>query len=145
MAAIKHAAYRGVVNALTTELNALASAAASAASAAIDNSTNLDLYDDLELLVTFGTGPAVGRSVDVYQLPSVDATNYADGGGAVVPNALLVASFPVRSVTTAQRLVQPNVAIPPGSFKYAVVNNTDQAMAATGNTLRRNPHQLQTV
>jgi hypothetical protein len=41
-------AYRGVSNAMTTELNSLASSTGKAISSAIDNSTNLDLFDDLQ-------------------------------------------------------------------------------------------------
>jgi hypothetical protein len=63
---------------LTTELNALANGSYSAASAAIDNTSNLDLFDDLELTVTYGTNPTANAPVEIYLIPSTDGTNYAD-------------------------------------------------------------------
>lgn len=125
------------VSALTTELNSLATAAYSAASAAQDNTTNLDFWADFELNVTFGTNPTAGTSVDLYIVSSLDGTNYGDGGGAVAPPyTSYVGPFPVRAVTTAQRIELRGIQLPEGLWKAVVLNNgTGQAMAASGNTL----------
>jgi len=143
MASITQKAYGTIVSALTTELNALAAAASSAASSAQDNSSLLDLFDDLELTVDFVSAPAAGGYVSVFLLPSVDGTNYADGSASVPPQgALLACAIEVQAATTAQRLCAQNVAIPPGLFKYMVTNNTSQAFPASGSILKRRPHSL---
>jgi hypothetical protein len=144
---IQLAPYRGVTSILTTELNALASGTGKAISAAVDNSANLDLFDDLQLSVTFAVAPTVGSVVEVYVLPSIDGgTDYADGSTSILPQSgLYVGGFAVRAVTTAQKMVLRGVALPPGQFKYFVQNTTNQAFPATGSTLERNPYQLQSV
>lgn len=146
MATIERSAYGTIGTALATELNSLASGTNSAASAAIDNSASHAIYHDLELVCTFGTAPAANSAVEVYIVPSVDDTNYADGGGSVTPAGNLLAGvFFVRAVTTAQRVALRGVEVPPGSFKYVLRNTSGQAMAATSNTLRYRPHELLSV
>lgn len=143
MASITQKAYAGVQSALTTELNSLASTSSSAASSAIDNSSALELFDDLELAVTFGSSPTAGGYVSVFLLPAVDGSNYADGSASVAPQGgLLVGVFEVKASTSAQRLAIQNVAIPPGLYKYMVTNNTSQAFPASGSTLKRNAHSM---
>lgn len=139
MSTIKHKAYATIASALTTELNSLATATSSSASAAIDNTTNLELLMDLELVVTYGTNPTAGTTVDVYMVQSVDGTNYAD---AIFTNAQLVAGFPLQAVTTAQRIAVKDVPVPPGLFKLFARNNAGQTTAASANTLKYRTHSL---
>lgn len=135
---------------LSTELNALASGSgalqATGTNPAFDNTAagNLFFAADIELVVTFGAGPTAG-TIDVYLLPlGSDGATYADGAGGSSPvtsNAEYLCSFPVRAVTTAQRLVLWDVLIPGEQFTVLLVNNctvngTGQALAATGNTLK---------
>lgn len=152
MANIKRSAYTQVLtSALTTELNSLANNAGSAASATIDNSTNLDLFIDLLLTVTFGVAPTASTTVDVYMIPSPDNTTFGDytsGASPFAPKALLVGSFEIRAVTTAQNITLEGIGGPgggplPAFFKLAVINNaTGQAMAASGNTLKYRTYNL---
>ncbi len=149
MADIKRKSYTQAgtpVTALDTQLNSLATATASAAGSAQDNSTNLDLYADFVLSVTFGTNPTANATVDLYILPSVDGgTNYADAVVAATPaKNMLAGSFYVRAVTTAQVITITNVPIPE-KFKVMVINNTGQSMAASGNTLKYQSWHLQSV
>lgn len=146
MATISRKAYtQALTSGLASELNSLASGSYSAASAAIDNHTNLDLYVDFLLTVTFGTAPTAGKTVDLYLIPSPDGTTYADGGGAVAPaSALKVGSFQVRAVTTAQEMALFNILIPQ-YFKLVALNNTDQAMASSGNTVQYRTFSLQSA
>lgn len=132
-------------SALTTELNSLATATASALGPAQDNSSNLDLYADFVLSVTFGTNPTANSTVDLYLLPAVDGTNYADAVVAATPaKNMLVGSFYVRAVTTAQLIAITNVPIPE-KFKMMVINNTGQTMAASANTVKYQSWHLQSV
>jgi hypothetical protein len=147
VATIQLAAYRGVSAVMTTELNALASTSGKAVSAEIDNSVDLDLFDDLELTVAFASAPTAGTVVEVYLVTSVDGgTTYADGSASVLPqSSLYVGGFVVRAVATAQVLHLRGVALPPGKFKYLLQNTTNQAFPAAGSTLERNPYQLKSV
>lgn len=146
MATIGRKAYtQALATGLSTELNALANATYSAASATIDNSTNLDLYIDLLLSVTYGTAPSAGGTVDLYVVPSLDNTTFADGGGSTAPaHALLVGSFELRAVTTAQNIVLRDIPLPQYA-KLVAYNNAGQAMAATGNTVKYRTYSMQSV
>jgi hypothetical protein len=141
MATIKRGDYtQGTTlsSALTTELNSLATGSGSAASAAIDNSTNLDLFGDFVLDVTYGTNPTAGSTVDLYIIPSIDATNYSDytsGATPFAPKEMLVKSWELKVAITAQKLIVRDVPLPK-KFKVAVINNAGQAMAASGNTVK---------
>lgn len=130
----------GVASALTTELNSLASATRSAASASIDNTPatggNYELMD-VELNVTYGTNPSAGGYVALYLLPSLDGTNFADGAAATAPQkALLIGVFELRASTSAQRLALTRIPLPPRKFELLVDNQAGQAMAASGNTVK---------
>jgi hypothetical protein len=146
-ATIQLGPYRAWASVLSTGLNALAATTGKAISAAIDNSVTGDLFDDLELSVTFASAPTAGTVVELYLLPSIDGgTTYPDGSSSVTPqSSLYVGGFAVRAVTTAQVMVLRGVALPPGSFKYLVQNTTNQAFPATGSTLERNSYQLLSV
>lgn len=128
----------------TTELNSLANNAAAAAGSAYNNvigGGGGDGYTlcDLELQVTFGTNPTANTGVTVWLLGSADGTNYEDGSSSVTPARLPDAVFPVRAVTTAQR-INRRVWCPWGLFKALVRNDgTGQAFAATGNILSIRP------
>jgi hypothetical protein len=130
---------------MTSELNSLADDAR-AISGAIDNTSELDFWDDVELVVTYGTAPSTGGTVELYLVESVDGTNYGDGSSGVAPPATaLVGVFPLRAVTSAQRIMVRGVMVPPLKFKYLVTNKAGQAMAASGNTLKRLPYKVQSV
>ena len=145
-ATIQLGPYRGVVSVMTTELNAIAASTGKAISAALDNSTDQDLFADLELAVDYVSAPTAGGVIELYVLPSVDGSVYPDGSATVLPqSSLYVGGFAVRAVTTAQVMVLRGVALPPGLFKYVIQNTTSQAFPASGSVLRHNCYQLQSV
>lgn len=137
MAIDKWSALGSLLTYLSTELNSLASAA-NKIGAAIDNVTDKNKLAIVELVVTFGVAPAAGRSVDLYGVFSADGTNYSDGDDTVDPPITsYLASFPVRAVTTTQRIVIANIPLlAPAGFKFLLLNEAGQAFAATGNTLK---------
>lgn len=144
MSSIKLEAYGSAANALTTELDALANGSYTAASAEINNSSDLYLFNDLELTVTFGSAPTVNNPIEMYLIPSIDGTNFADGGGAVAPaRNLYVGSFLLRAVTTAQRCLLRGVPLPPGKYKYVAKNGSGQAFPASGSVIKRIPYNHQ--
>jgi hypothetical protein len=144
MATTKHKSYTAsIANALTTELNSLGSGSASAASSALDNTSNLDLYHDLTLTVAAqGGARSAGAAVSVYLVMALDGTNYDDVNATT---AELVAVFTLDAATTARQLTRRDVPVPPGLFKYFVVNGTGQAFAASGNILEYRAHSIETA
>lgn len=94
--------------------------------------TALAQYCSIDLLARFAVAPSVNGTVDVYFVPAVDGTNYADGDGSVLPPfTSLVASIPVRAVTTAQRVAKHYIPVPPFNFKPVAYNKSGQAMTNT--------------
>jgi hypothetical protein len=144
MAITKHQAYAAAIaSTLTTELNSLANATASASSAAIDNTSALNLYHDLTLTVAVqGSTRSAGATVSVFMVMALDGTNYDDVNATT---AELVAVFPLDAVTTARQATRRDVPIPPGLFRYFIVNNTGQAFAASGNLLEFRAHSIETA
>lgn len=124
---------------LSTELNSLADGA-NKLGAKIDNVADgeNELFMVLELyLATQGSARSAGATVDVYVLPSVDDTNFCYGSDSVDPPAsAYVGSFPLDAATTARYATLHNIPLPPLDFKILVINETGQAFAASGNTLK---------
>jgi len=126
--------------ALSTGLNSLANNAL-VASSAITLSTGEPGYQrcEAELVVTYGTAPTANTACVVWLLREVDGTNYEDGSSTVTPSRNPDLVFPLRAVTTAQRIVVTGD-LPPGSFVALLRNDgTGQAMASSGNTLKIRP------
>lgn len=144
MATTKHKSYTAAIaSVLTTDLNSLGSGSTSAASSALDNTSNLDLFADLTLTVaTQGSARSAGANVSVYMVMALDGTNYDDVQSST---AELVAVFTLDAATTARQLTRRDIPIPPGLYKYFVVNNTGQAFAASGNILEHRMHSIETV
>lgn len=129
--------YPTITGYLTTELNALADGG-NKIGAEIDNTSNGDMYMDLELYVaTQGVARDTGAYVALYILPSVGGTNFCYGGDALDPPATaLVGTFPLDAAVTARYVSLTHILLPAGKFKMLVMNETGQAFAATLNTLK---------
>ena len=144
MASTTHKAYtQSATTALTTELNSLAANNNTVASSAIDNTTNLDLFMDVELvLAAQGSARSNGAYVALYMTQALDGSNYGDSQELV---AKLIATFTLDASTTARRATFNDIPIPPGLFKLFARNVTGQALAASGNTVSYRTHSVQTV
>jgi hypothetical protein len=144
----KHTTPEAIQTALTTELNSLANGAYSNASGAIDNLTGLYTHMALELYLDSLT-PVAGQTIAVYLVPSIDGTNYEDGGGAVAPPAIsYLCSFDLRAAAAAQRRAQTDIPIPPFAFKLILGNlaiTSGVALAAANNTLKYRRYYMQAV
>lgn len=148
MSIIKQELYGTIVSCMTTELNSLANNAYAISGAlGSDATTAAFLYGDFELAWTQAATPAADTLIDLFLVRSADGTNYEDGSASLVPGAnTYVGSFQLRAVSTAQRKVIRDVRMPPGLYKCIIFNNgTGTAFAASGNTLKVRPHNLQTV
>lgn len=127
-----------VVSLLTTELNALGNGSASAASSAVANDTNLDVYADIELVLA-SLSPAAPNYLTLYILEAIDGTNYPSATGSVLRNqpSQILCTFPIdTTAATAQRVTVRNVVLPPGTFKVVLDNQAGVALGATGNTVK---------
>jgi hypothetical protein len=114
----------------------------SAASTAISNQTNLDMYVDVEVVLA-ALSPGAGAFVGIYILEAVDGTNYPaqnDADLRITGTQVLVIIPVGQNPSTAQRVVARNVLIPPGSFTIKLDNQTGVALAASGNTLKFLPY-----
>ncbi len=133
----KWVAPAAIATALSTDLNALGNGSYSAASAAIDNRTNLYQYMWLEVYLASLT-PTAGGNVSVYMVTSVDAAQYSDGGAAVAaPACTFIAAFDLS--TSAGVKVRTSVfpiQVPPLLFKLILLNSAGAALAASGSTLK---------
>lgn len=133
---------------LTTELNSLANNASvissvAGASGVITLTSTGYIQALCELLVTFGVAPTANTTINVWFLTAPDGTNFEDGSSSVTPQRNPDVFFPVRAVTTAQRIAKP-CKLPVGTFKVLLQNNgTGQAMAASGNTVKILPFTKQ--
>jgi len=132
---------------LTTELNSLATANGSAASAAIDLTASGWQEGDLELFVASSSLAFTAASyVDIYFLPSTDGTNYpkyTSGASWKLASAnYWVGSIAIHPATLSAETIYEGlcgVKIPSAKFKVVLVNNTGVTLPAASNTLKLYP------
>src|SRR5262249_7930164 len=112
--------------------------AVAAATAAIDNATNLADTDAVELVgkAATGWGSAVGPgvTVDLYLVPALDGTNYGDVDVSTptLPANCYVGSFTTvaASTTNGCRLVITGIPLQPRKYKAYIKNNAGQTLKA---------------
>lgn len=131
MATITYETPSSFSNALTTELDSLADASNTAASSAIDNSTNLDIHADVSVVLGSINPTSAGARVDIHLVPRLaDGSTYADIGAATV-----VGTVPITTGSAVKNAMLRGVMIPPGHYKLAATNRTGVTLAASGNTI----------
>lgn len=102
--------------------------------AEIDNTSGKDMFADWDLLCKFQSSPSAGGVVNLYLVPAVDGTNYADGSDSLVPaSSLFAGSMPVQANMNAQRVALRNILLPPGKFKPLIENGAGQALTNVDN------------
>lgn|SRR5574341_91882 len=114
-----------------------------------DNSSasNLFLWADFELNVTFSTAPADRATVDLYLITAPDGTNYGysvttDEAAGRAPANFLVGSWEVTNITSAQRISIIGARLSPVKFKPVVINRTAQTIPNTS-TVKILPYRMQ--
>lgn len=131
---------------LSTELNSLASNSRAISTTPFDNGDTANLYFSayFEAVLDYASAPTADLPFDVYIVPAIDGTNYANGDASIAPPGTLFAgSFALRAVNTAQRLVFGPVTLPPETFHVVVHNRGGQALDASGNTIKMLPVRQQ--
>jgi hypothetical protein len=119
---------------LSTELNSLTNNSLCSASSAFDNSTNLAIWADFELvLAAQGVARSAGATCTLFMSAAPDGTNYTD---ATVEGEI-AAVFAFDAATTARRHFRRGFELPPlATIKFYLVNSTGQTLAASGNTVK---------
>ena len=131
----------------STGLNSLADGSFVGVGSAITNETGspaLYQYMDLELNLA-SLSPATGAYVDIWLLPTLDATNYGTTGKPLITAHLLCTFQLDTTASTAQRIIKTNVCIPALDFKLDLRNKAGVAFNASGNTLKYRRHYEQGV
>jgi len=137
-------AQRGVTTVMSTELNSVTSGSMTQASSVYDNTSNLDIYTDIEVNLA-ALSPSSGAYVALWIEEEIDGTNYPAQSAADLrlTTTQLLCTIPIgTTATTAQRVVVRQVVIPPSKFYINLDNQTGVALAASGNTVKFNPYNV---
>ncbi len=116
------------------------------ASDEIDNSATKYMFADFEINLGSAAFTGSDSAIELYIIPSVDGTNFADwtGGGTTTDeqenNQLFVGSVTTSGATAAQRLTLRGVELPAGKFKVGIRNRGGVTLNAT-NTCKWRPWQ----
>ncbi len=152
MSSLKWELDGSVTTILSTELNSDVTGQLTVTTA-INNSTGLNLYCDIEVLHgTYGSSVNAGTKVaDIYLLPTVDGTNYptndADSTTLYPAAKFLVGSSVKMSATGTggMRDVICGIPLPVGDFKIGHLNTSGVTLAASGNTVKIRVYRAQSV
>jgi hypothetical protein len=136
-------AYAAADTVLDTELNSIANNANTAASPAIDNSTDRYPFADLEFVIDHGTSPSVGGVWDIFILTRVDGSNFPTLDNVTAEPWY---TLPVAANTNVQRITrQARLPIPPEQFQIFMRNRSGQSAVASGNTLKIRRYGIESV
>jgi len=130
-----------ITTVLSTALNSLANNS-NVLSSAITLSTGEPGYrfGEWELYIASSAAAMTANTAFTgWIIQALDGTNDEDGGTSVTPARTPDLIFPVRAVSTAQRITWQSE-LPAGSFKVLLRNDgTGQTIASSGNTLKVRP------
>ncbi len=133
---------QGTSATLVSSGSSLATATVSTVSSSYDNSANNNFWANFELLTGFGSSPSVGTSIELYGVPALDGSDYADvdTGTPNMPLSCYLGSFVVVKAQTAnQRLVIMGVPLTSQLYEFYVYNKAGQTMSS-GWTLKLFPY-----
>ena len=120
---------------LTTELNSLGDGAFSGVGSAVDNTSNLDQFGALDIVLA-SLNPTAGAFLQLFMVQSLDGTNYEDAPSSTNPGLhMLVATVNVTTGSAAKRIMTPTFRIPPGKFKFVLYNDCNVSLGASSNTV----------
>lgn len=135
-----------LVTALSSVLTNLSSGSIATSSTAIANASNLDIYADIEVVLSSTGTFASGAYVSIYALESVDGTNFPAQSAAdlrLTSNQLLVVIPIGVTASSTQRVVARQVVLPPANFQVVLDNQTGAPLnSGGGNTVKFLPYDL---
>lgn len=144
----KYTAESTIATALSTELNSLANAGISSASPALSNdgTGERDFFGNFEIYIAAqGTNRSAGASISLYVIPEVDDTNYGSSVGECLDNYFAGSVAVDDAALAARYIILEGVKLPPSDFKVVLKNDTGQAFAASGNTVKFKRHGYEDV
>jgi len=110
---------------------------------AIDNSSYLDVFADIELVWAFGTNPTAGNSLKLHILYAQDGTNYEEGTGdgttltSPLPGCIVGSVSPAADTSTHRKIFR-DIVLAPFKFKILAENSaTGQTATITVNVYTR--------
>jgi hypothetical protein len=127
---------------MSTELNSLANGSQASSSSTFDNTGNLDMFVDIEVLLA-SLSPASGAYVSLYLLETVDGSNFPAQSAADLrlTTTQLLVTIPIGTTAgTAQRIVARNILLSPTKATVVFDNQTGVALNASGNTVKFLPY-----
>jgi len=120
---------------LTTEMNALADDDSAISGSEFENSSNLDMFCDLEFsLASIDLSGQDNPALYVWFINNLSTQE--DGSGSVIPARAPDAIIPLREVSAAQVVSIARLQCPNIDFDTVVQNKTGIAFAATTNLLK---------
>lgn len=123
-------------NIASTTLNSLANGSTSAF-VTYDNSSNLDLYALVEVLLG-SIDPTTGSSITLRVYPTTSGAAPPDDTGALGGGDAY--TIPTREDSAAKALVFPMVRLYPCSMRLQITNNTGVTFASSGNSIKVQPY-----
>ena len=129
---------------LTTELNSLANNT-NVVGSTVQLTSEGYVLAEAELVITFVSNPVSNTAISIWFLREIDGVNFEDGSASITPLRNPDIVFPIRSVTSSQRIIKQCV-LPPGNFQTLVRNDgTGVALSSSGHSLKLRPLALQSV
>ena len=129
---------------LTTEMNSLADAGSAISTSEFDNSTNLDLFCDLEFsLASIDLSAVNNPAVYVWFINNLSVQE--DGSGSIIPARIPDVIIPLREVSATQVVTISRINCPNISFDTVVQNETGVAFAGTTNILKIETYGITTA
>jgi len=140
MGEITWTSYGSWTTALSSGLDSLANDGL-AISSAIDNSTNNDLFMDIEVyLASVDLSSQTNPAIYIWLLARTDGINFEDGGTSTPPARAPDAIIPLQEVNAAQRVFARMLMLTPDQVKILIQNKTGASLASTGNTVKYNTY-----
>jgi hypothetical protein len=104
------------------------------------------IYSSYELIFATVAAPTKNEVVELYLLPALDGTNYADGDASTDPSlSTFVGNFTTRATTAEQRAVILNKVTTPHNFKPLLKNELGAIIHNASGTLNVTFHNEQVV
>lgn len=135
---------RGTIDTWITTSTSLSSGSSVLSAAITLTSANYTRADCELNTAAWSTTVAANTAVVVWLVRQADGTNYEDGATGTDPARMPDIIFPLRAVSTAQRIVIPGIELPRGLFKALLKNDgTGATLQGTPWTLKCTPYILQ--
>jgi hypothetical protein len=126
----------------STEVNSLANGNAVIAASQLDNSSTLDVFADVSMVLGSVTSGSGAPYMGFYLYPlNEDGSTYGDGRFGSAAAGPPAASYrigavllPASTTGTLKGTVR-GILLPPGAFKFLIYNQAGVTLAASGNTI----------